>query len=198
MAMNKKEKIICEQKFTNYKKYAEAEQIYCPPTQGVNSGAHGRLLELTVKRDLGIAFKTVSGAYRPDCLIKIGGQWQTIEVKTGSGELARVNPNGSLTAETRRKDWVVYSPQYDGEYSPVYVMTGEQFYNGLNAIGLIRFKKSRNYIPIDDASDDYKRGDRLAIQSFRNSAKKETAWVEWLEENAIRYNEWLESIGRNK
>ena len=198
MSLTKKEKMFCEEKFMNYKKYAEAEQIYCPPTQGVNSGARGRLLELTVKRDLGINFKVVSGAYRPDCIIKINGQWQTIEVKSGSGELARVNPNGTLTAETRKKDWVIYSPQYDGENSLIYVITGEQFYNGLNAIGLIRFKKSRNYVSICGASDNYQRGDRLAIQSFRNSIRKETAWVEWLEKNAVHYNEWLELIGRNK
>lgn len=90
------------------------------------------------------------------------------------------------------KDYVVYSPDFTAvDFAPdtAYILSRDDFFDALEACGLIREKRSsaavKNGLPAD----------RLAIQSFKNSKKKYLEWLNALADRALEWNEWIDELG---
>ena len=123
-----------------------------------NNGAGGNAFEVACKQVLyGNRFKGISKANGTDA--KSNGYMY--EVKTNCGGLNGIEKN----------DFVIYAIIEQGdiittEFAQVnsFVIPANEFMEGLNELGLIRTKD----------------GNRITIQSFKNSKKKYEALLDWL------------------
>lgn len=173
-----------EEKVSSYNEYVSYNMPYVVPTIGVNSGNVGRLFEMTVKSLMNnYKGNFVSRAGHADTTKKVNGKIQSIEIKSGCGELAKIDSNG---IHWYKSPITVYS--YDGTIENAVVMETSHFFDLLEACELIRFKRSSHY----NASCGYEY-DRITIQSFKNSKKKFRLWTETLS-NELSLTNWLETL----
>jgi hypothetical protein len=142
---------------------------------------------------------------------KINGEFKTIEVKVGCGELATILSkefklmNGKrTTAEFRNakfdelpkrnncfeSDFVVYLPEPDLDF-PVeyqaYVLDTSDFEWILRSMGMIRYKQTTE---LKNRGGDYY--DRFAIAEFKNSEKRYNGFYQLIEEYGTSFDLWLE------
>lgn len=198
-----------------YKGYAEKVKIHQKAVRdcGINFGSHANLSEMVLKYAMNnYSFKGIALNGHTDTCKKIDGKMCTVEIKTGSGELATIIGdgfklmNGKRTSATWRNnkfdttpkkndcfkaDYVVYIPEPDLSYpltSQAYVLTGDDFREILKGLGLIRYKQSTS--ASNQGLDYY---DKFAIGDFKGSDKKYNALYDLLEEYGTGFEEWLES-----
>lgn len=210
--MTRKEKKIAEVKA--YVDYAKAEKVHQQALKGceVNFGAEGRSAEMLIKLSLNnYRFKGIGEPGKSDTVKKINGEFKTIEIKTGCGELATILSkefklmNGKrTTAEFRNakfdelpkrnncfeSDFVVYIPEPDLDYPieyQAYVLKTSDFEWILRSMGMIRYKQTTE---LGNRGGDYY--DRFAIMEFKNSQKRYNGFYDLLEEYGTSFDLWLE------
>lgn len=111
-----------------------------------NDGIKGCLFEGYVKAYMGnVRGSVVSAAGRRDTTKKIGSARFSFEMKTGSGELATLNPDGTIKHTCLTADYMVYCYKFDPN-EPVetqaYVFPMGVFAEMLETLNLIGYKYS--------------------------------------------------------
>ena len=186
----------------NYVDYAMRIDVALPT---VNNGCWGTAYEGLIKIALnncrGVYIKT--GAGRADTLKRDSeGNWKKIEIKTSAGELLTLAENemektadlpwlydntDCIVSSVFDADYIVYAPLYKPEKTieeSTYILTAEGFLSALTEANMIRLKKSTAMYSRE------KQGlpwwyDKVTIQTFSNSYKKEQSFIEALEENQL-------------
>lgn len=133
--MTKKEFIEKTAKYANYASGFDFRQV------GVNNGSIGRLVEAVAK----IGFKNfrgrlVSAQGRIDTYKNVNGKRCTFEIKTGSGELATLNPDGSIKKSVFNNDYVIYCYRLEIDFSADFSEIVEQIIEQLYIINMNDFK----------------------------------------------------------
>lgn len=188
--MKKQDEFI--EKLRVYQAYTDTQsgKIHDVPTQGTNCGAEGRCFEMAVKAYLGnYRSKGVAKAGYTDTR-KFG---QSIEIKSGCGELGIVNENGDIIKTVFRHNIIIYTPDYqagDDVGKTSYVLTTSNFLQALSECELIRYKTS-TFMSRQKAQGLPFYKDRIAIQSFRNSNRKSDLWLDALENYGISLEKWV-------
>ncbi len=189
-----------------YNGYAATRDVHVKPTKGLSSGSHGRLYELLIKLALGnYKFAGVAAAGQYDTRKVINGKTCHIEIKSGAGELIALGALNEITADIRRADYVIYSPQYTpvitddcdaaikNAVKQSYIMPALEFFTMLVDNDLTRLKRStQTYGEAFFGDPQY---DRITIQSFENSRKKTDLLYTLLEKNAMPLQDWLQQVG---
>ena len=182
----------------NYCTYAAKVNVHQKVHKGLNCGADGRAFEMVIKAAMGnFRFDGVAKAGRTDTTKKIDGKQVTFEIKTGCGELGILDESGNIVKTCLTADYVIYAPQvfHDSDYlKQAYVMSAEDFIQGLSDCGLVRRKASSNMNTRKKNGQDWYY-DRLAIQSFLNSGKATDRMYEMLDTHGVRYDKWLKERG---
>lgn len=137
-----------------------------------NDGLKGCLFEGYVKAYLGnTRGAVVSAAGRKDTTKKIGSKRFSFEMKTGSGELATLNADGSIKHTCLTSDYMVYCYKFDPN-EPVetqaYVFPMSVFVEMLETLNLIGYKYSSAMCKNSAVNRYY---DKVAIKTM-SSAKR--------------------------
>ena len=133
--MTKKEFIEKTADYANYASGFDFRQV------GVNNGSIGRLAEAVAK----IGFKNcrgrlVSAQGQVDTCKNVNGKRCTFEIKTGSGELATLNPDGSIKKSIFGNDYIVYCYRLEIDFSTDFSEIVEQIIEQLYIINMNDFK----------------------------------------------------------
>ena len=177
--------------------YARTVNPYQRPTSGVHSGINGTRFEDRVKLAFGLEkwIGTAKGKY--DFRKKIDGNFCKFEVKSGAGEIATLKKpipaeavkNGDITIDLTAEyidhsilnsDYIIYTPYplQDTDIlaynAPVAVFKSATFANLLKYGGFLRWKTS-TALNRQGGKGFY---DKITIQTFSNSIKKENAIYE--------------------
>ena len=207
----KEQKIAMVQNYVDYAKTVNIHQQALKDCE-INFGVDGRSVEMLAKLALNnYRFKGVSEPGKSDAIKKINGEFKTIEIKTGCGELATILTrefklmNGKRTTAAFRNakfdelpkrnncfesDFVVYLPEPDLDF-PVeyqaYVLETSDFEWILRSMGMIRYKQTTD---LKNRGGDYY--DRFAIADFKGSEKRYNGFYELLETYGTSFDLWLE------
>ena len=160
-------------------------------------GRNGKTFEMAVKVAIkNYQFSGIAKQGKTDTRKKLDGILNSIEIKSGCGELAIIDKNGEIVTTCLNSDLIVYSPDYDpkseAEYQS-YVLNTNDFMEILQDLNLIRYKKSS---AMCHQPKEQQYNDRMSIQSFSNSRKKSDAFYDSLEEKGQSLKEWIaENIG---
>lgn len=151
----------------------ELTQIdYCvKPTPGVDSGAGGKVKELTLTRNGSEKYK-VSGAGRADNYASIDGRTRAIEIKTNSGRIGNV-----LRALERGKNgFLVYSynvcnANTKGErwFVPDKIFTYSAFVALLESVGAIRINQGHAKKNYTDCEPSIQASTKKFYNAIKNS-----------------------------
>lgn len=207
----KEQKIAMVQNYVNYAKSINIHQQALKDC-AINFGVDGRSAEMLAKLALNnYRFKGVAEPGKSDTIKKINGEFKTIEIKTGCGELATILTqdfkvmNGKRTTADFRNakfdelpkrnncfesDFVVYLPEPDLDFPieyQAYVLATSDFEYILRSMGMIRYKQTTD---LKNRGGDYY--DRFAIADFKGSEKRYNTFYELLEEYGTSFDLWLE------
>lgn len=178
-----------------YIEYVKAENEKAERGEPYNSGARGRLFEALIKYDLGTynfnGMAARSGLV--DIKKTINEKMRSIEAKTGAGELGTISPDGKKSIPLLKKYGIIYAPEFDINLPAcrqAYFLTPKEFWNILEECGLIRYKTSSSVTRAAKQGLIEKYYDRIAIQTFTNSAKKIDQFYDLLEEYATPFLQW--------
>lgn len=195
--------------------YAKTINPYQPPTVGIHSGINGTRFEDRVKLAFGLEKWTGTAKGKYDFRKKINGNFCKFEVKSGAGEIATLKKpipadavkNGDITIDLTadyighsilNSDYIIYTPYplQDTDIlaynAPVAVFKSATFADLLKYGGFLRFKTS-TALNRQGGKGLY---DKITIQTFSNSIKKETAIYE-LVANGVSLWEFIYSIGED-
>jgi len=172
----------------DYMEYAKSVNVHVKPVKGVHSGAKGRPYEMAVKVAITPNSKAAGVAKAGRIDHRAGGI--RYEIKTGCGEICRINPEtGEMSKPFGGADYVIYCPFFnlnEAVETQSYVVPTAEMVALLEELGLVRTKAS---------TSSYRNGvaviDRITIQSFSNSRKKEEALYAALDQYP-KLGEWLE------
>lgn len=162
-----------------------------------NDGLKGCLFEGYVKAYMGnTRGSVVSAQGRRDTTKKLGSTRYSFEMKTGSGELATLNADGSIKHTCLTADYMVYCYKFDPtepvEYQ-AYVFPMADFSALLESLNLIGYKYST---PMTKKPASERYYDKVAIKQM-SSAKRTKCrenFIEAYESLGVTLAEFLESI----
>lgn len=184
------------EKYNKYMEYARNTDIHRTPRKGLNSGAHGRAYERTIKMLLGNYRATaVTSAGRVDTGKRIEEVWKKIEIKEGASTLGTIDIDGNIDIPMLRADIVIYSPDYNPSFDArmqSYVLTAENFWSILCQLNLVYEKYSSQICKLPE---EVRYKDKIGIQQYKTSNKKYNAFYDLLEEYGEPLNTWLDKNG---